>query len=312
MSLLDTLPFSILSFGNGQLIAFLPQGEEELRRVVVFAQAYPEIFRRFFPNVDIDSIAAGNYGVVDESQQSSDDSSSETTSPGAAAATSLPSEYDWDSDDIPNAVRPLLTATEKLIANFHATSAAINGQVLSFPQLVRTGQVRLHSSYRAALLARAAKDKKSTYTWDQRRTIPPSPQDLRGAELRSFLTSQGLPHYVPSSRLTEFKPRRSPSISRGSPSIKMVKGGKLLGRLTRDPSALDLAFSTAGTTVVPELNRMYMFEELYPEAEEMDENDDPAEWGSSPTRAGSSTWASSSSAGSPWPASQDTVYSFDI
>ncbi|KAI4517219.1 hypothetical protein K525DRAFT_273818 [Schizophyllum commune Loenen D] len=306
---LDWLPFSILSFGNGQLMAFLPSGEEEMRRVVEFAQTYPEIFRRFFPSVDIDDILAGNYGVVNEDGNSS---ASHSEPPTDNDEESGDNDEDDDPGDAPANISPLAHASAKELADFRAMAAAINGQTLSFPHLVRTGQCRLHPSYRAAFVARAVRDRTSTYTWDRRRPLPRHPQDLEGAELRSFLASQGLPPYVPPTRLMEFAPRRLSALYRGSPSIQMVKGGAFLKRLTREPTALDLAYSTAGTTVEPELNRVYRFEELYPDtSEEMDENSEPLAWGSSPTRAGDSVWDSPSSSASVWPTSQDTALSFN-
>ncbi|KAL1741234.1 hypothetical protein HDZ31DRAFT_67135 [Schizophyllum fasciatum] len=313
---LDRFPFSILSFGNGQLIAFLPSGEEEMRRVVEFVQTYPEVFRRFFPTVDIDDILTGNYGVVNEggNNSASDSEPSIDNGSGDNGRHDDPGDNGRHDDpgDALGDILPLARASAKELADFRAMSAAVNGQTLSFPRLVRTGQCRLHSSYRAAFVARAARDQTSTYTWDQRRPLPRHAQDLEGTELRSFLASQGLPPYVPPTRLIEFKPRRLPALLRGSPSIQMVKGGSFLSRLTREPTAKDLAYSTAGTTIEPELNRVYRFEELYPDPlEDTHENIDPLAWSSSPTRAGDSTWGSPLSAASLWPTSQDTAFSFD-
>lgn len=72
---------------------------------------------------------------------------------------------------------------------------------------------------------------------------------------RSFLTSQGLPPYVATSRLIDFEPRSTSSTARRTPTIQLVRGGTFLWNLTGDPTTLDLVYSTAGTTVVPELGR---------------------------------------------------------
>ncbi|KAI5824095.1 hypothetical protein K523DRAFT_253858, partial [Schizophyllum commune Tattone D] len=314
----DSLPFSVISFGQGQLIAFLPRGADNLRRLVDFARKYPEIFNKFFPTVNVDDIVAGGYSLVNE--PAGDTSPSETplatppSTPPSSPPGSPPSSQtltvtaDDEADDERPLVRPS-AASGKLLAEFRAAHAALNGATLSFPELVRTGQCFLDSTYRDEYVQRSIKDRDESFSWDRRAPVPANPHKLTGAAYRSFLSTQGLPGYVAPTRFdSDFTPRTGAVAPRRTPTIQLVKGGTFLWRLTRDPTPLDLAYSTAGTTVIPEIGRTYTFEELYPEDQdtydEGDSSDGTFSFTSSPSR---SVWGSSSTIASPGPSSQERV-----
>ena len=67
-----------------------------------------------------------------------------------------------------------------------------------------------------------------------------------------FLSSQGLPHYIPPTRVgPEFTPRKRPFRGSYQATRLCVAGGNYLWELGRDPTPMDLLYSTTGTTVVP-------------------------------------------------------------
>lgn len=72
----------------------------------------------------------------------------------------------------------------------------------------------------------------------------------------SFLASQGLPPYVPPSRMrANFVPRKRPMKNSYQATKVTVKGGDFLWNLARDPTELELKLSTAGTSVIPTRGR---------------------------------------------------------
>ena len=73
---------------------------------------------------------------------------------------------------------------------------------------------------------------------------------------RAFLASQGLPPYVSPTRVkADFVPRKQPTKTAYQATKVTVRGGDFLWNLARDPTPLDLIFSTTGTTVAPTRGR---------------------------------------------------------
>lgn len=117
------LPFSVISFGNGQLIACLPRGPEHVEAVTKFAREYPECFQKFFPTVDVDLLAQGYYNLIEESG----DESTPPTSPTPSGA-----DDDDDNDDSNNhdASQPLIVVrprppTPKLLGLMYVHAYAL-------------------------------------------------------------------------------------------------------------------------------------------------------------------------------------------
>ncbi|TRM60871.1 hypothetical protein BD626DRAFT_571251 [Schizophyllum amplum] len=316
----DSLPFTVLNIG-GQTLAYMPGGNADIQRLIAFARLHPDIFENFFPNVNITDLVNGQYDTVVEPEETSDndegsvasspptdDSSTDSGSPGPVIVVDPPEEEERSyklprSEPVP----------AKLIFEYRAAQAVLDGRSLDFVQLVRHGRCILHDTYHDDFVQRAIKDRARLFAWDQRKAVPANPHELKGLAWRNFLRSQGLPLYVPPTRVrASFVPRQRSLMSSRPAGMQNVKGGTLLYDLTHEPSPLDLAYSTAGTLVVPEAGRIYTFDDLYPEATTS------ADWDmavpssdSSPARAGPSVWGSSSTVASPWPASQESTLSLD-
>ncbi|TRM56406.1 hypothetical protein BD626DRAFT_619945 [Schizophyllum amplum] len=306
------IPFSVFTI-NGQSIAYMPNDTGDPSLLIAFARDQPAMFASFFPTVDIHALLNRDFTVLIEPDptvfNANADMSVDDPAASPAPSTAPDDGNSSDEDEAKASISPSKPVDPKLLAEFRATQAALDGHTLDFAQLVRTGQCRLHSSYRDDYLRRAAEDRERVFTWDQRRAVPPRPHTLRGDAYRSFLASQALPPYVPATRIAAgFVPREHPLMSTRPVGTQNVKGGTFMWRLTCNPTSADLAYSTIGTTVVPEVGREYSFDELYPESSF---DDVPPPYNSSPLRGDSSVWASSSTAASPLPASQDSNLSFE-
>ncbi|TRM56335.1 hypothetical protein BD626DRAFT_575797 [Schizophyllum amplum] len=306
MDLPDNLPFSVISFGNDQLIAFLPDGAEGLAKVADFAAQYPDVFRKFFPSVDINHILAGGYTLIDEAD--GEESATSDSDADSASPPSSPPGDDDSADDQPATLSHSAPWSPKLLEDFRAAKAVQKGRILLFGEFLGHGKCSLAKSYREAYLQRLARDRHRIFTCDQRRPIPANLHKLTGAAYRAFLTAQGLPFYIPFTRIgTDFTPRQTSAFSTRLSGVHNVKGGTFLWELGRDPTEEDLMYSTAGTTVAPEIGKIYTFEELYPDPDDMTEVA-PLSFDSSPSR--NSVWGSSSTMASPGPSSQDSSLSF--
>ncbi|KAL1685292.1 hypothetical protein GGG16DRAFT_66583 [Schizophyllum commune] len=281
MDLPDARPFEILDLGNGQVFAFFTGGPEDVPKVIAFAHRSPALFKKFFPGVNVDDVISGRYQWFDESnaatQQASDAMVPATTTADIPAAENTDVTLAAAAD----APSSTITPTPSVPLNMRHAMVA--------------GVCHLHPTYGAAYARRLQKDRRAFFVFSPLRLTPADAHKLTGAAYASFLASQGLPPYVPPSRMrANFVPRKRPMKNSYQATKVTVKGGDFLWNLARDPTELELKLSTAGTSVIPTRGRVYTFEELFPEEEEevSSLSEHTSTWGSSPTVA--SPWMSSS------------------
>ncbi|TRM61978.1 hypothetical protein BD626DRAFT_537756 [Schizophyllum amplum] len=281
MDTIDVLPFSVISFGHNQVLAFLPDGADGLAKMLEFAEKYPDAFRKFFPTVTISELLRGGHALLNEPPE---DESDADTSPDVVT----PDVHSEGSDDDRAATLPRSVPwTPRLLAEFRAAKAARQGQPLRFCDSLRFKQCSLHQTYPVDYRRRATNDRMRLFSWDPTRAIPADPHKLVGAAYRAFLTAQGIPLYVSPTRIDpDFEPRRMPAHNRRASTTRRVLGGDFLWALTRNMTEEDLIYSTMGTTVVPELGKIYTFDELYPDpdAGELDASSSSSSFNSSPVR----------------------------
>ncbi|KAL1671327.1 hypothetical protein EV122DRAFT_285059 [Schizophyllum commune] len=265
-----------LDFGNGQVIAHMPEGVSSIERFAWFARHRPQLFKKYFPEVDIERVLAGGYELHDESAPMDDQA------PGAGVV-----------DEPMDAPAPVTSDSAPLV----------------FPNAIISGRCSLQRpTYRRQYLARLTKDQARLFTWDRRAYVPADAHRLSPADHRAFLAAWGLPSWIPSTKIRDmFEERRRPPSNPRFGTKQSVLGGAYLWRLASNPSDVDLVYSTTGSTVIPVAGRSYTFDELFPDNDDRD--DDTAEsTDSSPMRSSSSfAWGSSSTMTSPFPFSQDSV-----
>ncbi|TRM56610.1 hypothetical protein BD626DRAFT_352407, partial [Schizophyllum amplum] len=284
----DSLPFEVLTIG-GQTMAYLPGGRADLPKLTSFAREHPDMFEIFFPNVNIADLLAGKYNVLDNpeasnsasdvgSVASTDDSLTGSPPPMATDVPRTRLRTNLTTSRVRNPCLQSYWLTSKLI---HPSLCALCLQdhkvVLRTPSLTAVCWTLLTSSVtvvanctkhigaHSAFIQRSIKDRTRLFPWDPRRAVPSNPHELRDAAYRSFLAGQGLPSYVPPTRISASYVPRQRSVNTRSAGVQNVVGGVTLWCLTRDPSPLDIIYSVAGSTVVPEDGRIYTFEELFPD-----------------------------------------------
>ncbi|KAL1684892.1 hypothetical protein GGG16DRAFT_119373 [Schizophyllum commune] len=274
----DEFPFEVLDLGNGQVFAWL-RGPSDIPRIIAFARDSPDGFRYFFHGINVEDVISGRYQWFVE------------PSPGTEACATI-----GEVAVVPQPGTPGFST----VAN--APLMELN---LTVRQALAAGLVSLAPTYRHDYIHRLSKDRTRVFVWSPHRRVPPQPHRLTGDEWRDFLSSQGLPHYIPPTRVgPEFTPRKRPFRGSYQATRLCVAGGNYLWELGRDPTPMDLLYSTTGTTVAPVRGREYMFEELYPDTVEDDEASQFS-LSSSPT-----AWGSSSTVASPVPSSQDSAYEY--
>ncbi|KAL1658563.1 hypothetical protein GGF50DRAFT_120744 [Schizophyllum commune] len=278
---LPGLPFEVLDLGCGQVFAYLPNGPNDVPKVVAFAKRSPKLFKQFFPGVNVDDVVSGRYKWFSESN--------DTAKPSAASPSIVTPA---PGTDIVGVVDSALVGSEP-------------GMALSMRQAVLADLSYLASSYREDYMKRLAKDRGRFFAFSPFKLVPSDAHKLTGSAYRTFLTNQGLPLYLPPTSLRGYTPRKRPA--KGSQGTKIyVLGGDFLWNLACDPTPIDLAFSTTGTTVVPKRGRVYTFDELYPEPTAV-QGPLSASVLSSPASSSTTIWESSSATLPPWSISQDST-----
>ncbi|KAI5821575.1 hypothetical protein K523DRAFT_188949, partial [Schizophyllum commune Tattone D] len=115
-------------------------------------------------------------------------------------------------------------------------------------QAIIAGICFLDTSYRGDYNMRLQKDRNTLFVFSPLRRIPADAHKLTGSAYRAFLASQGLPPYVSPTRVkADFVPRKQPTKTAYQATKVTVRGGDFLWNLARDPTPLDLIFSTTGT-----------------------------------------------------------------
>ncbi|KAI5887794.1 uncharacterized protein SCHCODRAFT_01104063 [Schizophyllum commune H4-8] len=331
MSLPDAHPFEVIDFGNGQVFVSLPGGVDDIPKVIAFAKRSPALFAKFFPGVDIDEVIAGNYQWFDEPAVQEAELGTTATSSTSAALAPVPVGNGTGVTASAPAPAPIPTPVVSVSVASAVVDPAVAAPVvsvgvaapatasvpsmtvvptpsvpLSMRQAIVAGICFMDTSYRGDYNTRLQRDRDTLFVFSPLRRIPADAHKLTGAAYRAFLASQGLPPYVSPTRVkADFVPRKQPKKTAYQATKVTVRGGDFLWNLARDPTPLDLIFSTTGTTVLPMRGRTYTFAELFPEETESH---------SLTERAGpSKSWGSSPTMGSPWPSSsQDSALDSDM
>ncbi|KAL1658240.1 hypothetical protein GGF50DRAFT_131825 [Schizophyllum commune] len=302
MSLPDAHPFEVIDFGNGQVFVSLPGGVDDIPKVIAFAKRSPVLFAKFFPGVNIDEVVAGNYQWFDEPSVQEAVFGTTSMSSTSAALAPVPVGNGMGVAAPAPAPAPALAP----VVTVPVVAPAVAPAVIAPAVAIIAGICFLDTSYRGDYNMRLQKDRNTLFVFSPLRRIPADAHKLTGSAYRAFLASQGLPPYVSPTRVkADFVPRKQPTKTAYQATKVTVRGGDFLWNLARDPTPLDLIFSTTGTTVAPTRGRTYTLAELFPEESESS---------SLAERAGSSqAWGSSPTMASSWPSSsQDSALDSDI
>ncbi|KAL1749453.1 hypothetical protein FB107DRAFT_280751, partial [Schizophyllum commune] len=142
--------------------------------------------------------------------------------------------------------------------------AIYQNRSLTVPELVEFDQIFLRDDYPERLIDRAIVDSGRSVIWTPGAYIPLQFSNMVGPSWRYFTRSHAFPPYISGLRLTrDMVINRAPTDD-GDRRPQRIIAGPVLVDLVNARDARELALTTAGTTVNPELGMIYSVDDLYP------------------------------------------------